>query len=230
MFVGMVLTLLSSLLVMVSVRVVSSAQSCLLSMLTVFCVPCMNQSGRGCYGHSIFAGALCYADDLTILAPSADGLRKMLEVCKEFARSHHVRFNPAKTQLIRFGSTVNFPCSASFIFCGQRLTMLDSVVHLGNYQTMNLSDDLDIQMKSMDVIKQANTVLLRFNSILKTHLFQSYCLSFYGGALWRLSSRQIEAFEVSYNNIWSLPRVSHTAIVHLVAELESVYNLLYHSI
>ena len=93
----------------------------------------------GCYWHSIFAGALCYADDLMIVAPSADGLRKMLEVCKEFARSHHVHFNPDKTQLIRFGSTVNFPCSASFIFCGQRLTMLDSVVHLGNYLTMNLS-------------------------------------------------------------------------------------------
>ena len=56
----------------------------------------LRESGRGCYGHSIFAGALCYADDLKILAPSADGLRKMLEVCEEFARSHHVRFNPDK--------------------------------------------------------------------------------------------------------------------------------------
>ena len=55
--------------------------------------------------------------------------------------------------------------------------------------------------------------------ILKTCLFQSYCLSFYSGALWRLSSGQIAA----YNNC-----VSHTAIVHLVAELESVYNLLHH--
>ena len=89
--------------------------------------------------------------------------------------------------------------------------MLDSVVHLGNYLMMNLSDDLDIQMKSMDVIKQAKTALLRFNfvdSILKTRLFQSYCLSFYGGALWHLSSRQIKGLEVSYNNIlhqiWSL--------------------------
>ena len=155
----------------------------------------------------------------------------MLKVCEEFACSYHFRFNPAKTQLIRFASTMNFPCS--YIFCGQRLTMLDSVVHLGNYLMMNLSDDLDIQMKSMDFIKQANTVFLRFNfpdSVLKKHLFQSYCLSFYGGALWHLSLRQIKALEVSYNNmlrwIWSLPSVSHTAIAHLVAELESAYNCL----
>ena len=44
--------------------------------------------------------------------------------------------------------------------------------------------------------------------------------------------RQIQALEVPYDNILcqicSLPCESHTAIVHLVAELESVYNLLYH--
>ena len=71
----------------------------LLGTSTVFCVPCVNQvvviTG------SVFAGALCYADDLMILAPSADGLRKMLEVCEEFACSYCVRLNPAKNQLIR---------------------------------------------------------------------------------------------------------------------------------
>ena len=29
----------------------------------------LHESGHGCYWHSIFASALCYADDLTILAP-----------------------------------------------------------------------------------------------------------------------------------------------------------------
>ena len=55
--------------------------------------------------------------------------------------------------------------------------IFDSVIHLGNYLMMNLSVDLDIQMKTMDFINQANTVLSRFNladSVLKTHLFQSY--------------------------------------------------------
>ena len=42
-FTGMVLTLLSFLVAMVSVRAVCSAQSCLMSMLTVFSVPCVNQ-------------------------------------------------------------------------------------------------------------------------------------------------------------------------------------------
>ena len=85
------------------------------------------------------------------------------------------------------------------------------MIHLGNYLMMNLSVDLGIQMKTMDFINQANTVLLRFNlgdSVLKTHFFQSYHLSFYGGSLLCLSSSQIKALEVSYNyilhRIWSL--------------------------
>ena len=35
----------------------------------------------------------------------------------------------------------------------------DSVVHLGSYLTVNLLDDLDIRMKIMDFIRQANAVL-----------------------------------------------------------------------
>ena len=112
--------------------------------------------------------------------------------------------------------------------------MLDSVVHLGSYLTVNLSDDLDIRIKTMDFIRQANAVLLRFHfadRALKTHLFRSYCLGLYGGALWNLSSGPVQALEVSYNNIlcriWSLPRTAHTAVIHSVAELKSVFNLLY---
>ena len=33
--------------------------------------------GLGCYWEDHFSGALCYADDLTILAPCPDALRKM---------------------------------------------------------------------------------------------------------------------------------------------------------
>ena len=35
---------------------------------------------------------------------------------------------------------MNCSCSDTFIFCGRRLAMLDSVVHLGSYLTVNLLD------------------------------------------------------------------------------------------
>lgn len=65
---------------------------------SLLCALC--ELGYGCYWHSMIADTSCYADGLTILVPSADGLRKMLGVREEFAGSHHVRFNPAKTHPI----------------------------------------------------------------------------------------------------------------------------------
>ena len=48
-------------------------------------------------------GAVCYADDLALLAPSQAAFRLMLLLCEQFADSHGLRFNPSKTQLFRFG-------------------------------------------------------------------------------------------------------------------------------
>ena len=45
----------------------------------------LHACGRGCYWEDHFSGALCYADDLTILAPCPDALRKMLALCEEYA-------------------------------------------------------------------------------------------------------------------------------------------------
>ena len=68
-----------------------------------------------------------------------------------------------------------------------------------------------------------------WDHFVKTRLFSSFCLSLYGASLWRSSSPQLRALEVSFNNIlrkiWSLPRHSHTGIVHSVARLESIYNI-----
>ena len=51
---------------------------------------------------SDFVGAVLYTDDLALLAPSAAALRIMLQFCEAFDLVHGLRFNAAKTQLIRF--------------------------------------------------------------------------------------------------------------------------------
>ena len=64
-----------------------------------------------------------------------------------------------------------------------------------------------------------------------TRLFQSYCLSLYGSGLWSLSSPAIQNIEVAFNKIlrriWSLSPRSHSHIVHLVANLHSLFNVIY---
>ena len=70
----------------------------------------LSNLGVGCFWGSMFAGALRYADDLVLLAPSPSALKIMLQCCESFALEHGFCFNASKTQLIRFSFS---PSSAS---------------------------------------------------------------------------------------------------------------------
>jgi len=45
----------------------------------------LSKIGVGCFIGRTFVGALVYADDIVLVAPSASALRKMLAVCDEYA-------------------------------------------------------------------------------------------------------------------------------------------------
>ena len=182
--------------------------------------------GVGCHWDSLFAGAVCYADDLVLLAPSPSALRIMLNCCENFVTIRGLKFNPSKTQLICFSSFPSSSCSACFYFCGQQLPFLDTVSHLGHLLHHNLSDVQDINFKLHEMVRKANCLFATFPRVgphILTCLFQSYCLSLYGSSLWSLSSPALQNIEVAFNKIlhriWSLPPRSHSRIVHLVALL-----------
>ena len=48
----------------------------------------LKQLGVGWHWKHHFVGAVCYADDLTLLAPSQVALRLMLHLCEQFADLH----------------------------------------------------------------------------------------------------------------------------------------------
>ena len=104
-------------------------------------------------------------------------------------------------------------------------------MHLGNILSSDLSDSEDILSKCRDMLTKINTLLSSFPNLdpsILTNLFQSYCLSLHGSALWNISSRSLQILEVGFNKvlrrIWKLPRASHTAIVHCTARLHSRLN------
>ena len=137
-------------------------------------------------------GALGYADDLILLAPSPSALRLMLNLCESFAYSYGLKFNASKTQLIRFGLSLSNTCNARIVFCGEQLVFLNTVCHLGHHLSYNLSDDEDINRKCHDFLKKANILLVNFkfcSPSTLTFLFRSFCLSLYGCALWCLDSK-----------------------------------------
>ena len=150
----------------------------------------------------MFVGALGYADNLILLAPSPSALRPL---CESFAYSYGLKFNASKTQLIRFGLSLSNTCNARIVFCGEQLVFLNTVCHLGRHLSYYLSDDEDINRKCHDLLKKANILLVNFkfcSPSTLTFLFRSFCLSLYGCALWLLDSKSITTIEIAFNKVW----------------------------
>ena len=169
----------------------------------------LSKLGVGCNWDSLFSGSVCYADHLVLLAPSPSALRIMQE---DFAINRSLRFNPSKTQLIRFSRSPSSSCSAWIYFCGQLLPFIDTVSHLSHLLHYDLNDTEDVISKLHDVIRKANCLLATFPRVgpfILTRLFQSYCLSLYGSGLWTLSCPTLQNIDVAFNKIlcriWSPP-------------------------
>ena len=66
----------------------------------------------------------------------------MLSVCEEYAVTHGLKFNPDKTQLIRFRSHSTFMYNDCVSHDGVDLKLSDAVMHLGHLLSYNLDDTL----------------------------------------------------------------------------------------
>ena len=56
--------------------------------------------------NSDYLGILGYSDDNLLIAPSADALQDMLEICEEFAKEHNLKFSTDPNPTIFHGSTL----------------------------------------------------------------------------------------------------------------------------
>ena len=142
----------------------------------------LKKKGVGCYWGHHFAGALEYADDVVLFAPSASALRLMLRACVDFASSNGLYVKPSKTQLIRFILFKSHPCGSSFIFCNQALPLFCSVIDLGDKLMYNLYDDSDIRLTCCQMVRADNLLFFILGDIdpwIVTFLFKSYCLSLF---------------------------------------------------
>jgi len=188
----------------------------------------------GCHIGQHFTGAVCYADDLTLLSPSLRGLQKMLNICDEFANEYFVKFNAKKTVCIRFSMKVQ-PEDKYVYLSGEKLSWCNQVKHLGNILSYNLKDDHDIQLKRGYFYGSVNTLCAKFKCVLNdidiaSKLFQSYCCAFYGSQLWDLGSRCIDKIYIAWNKavrrIFRLPYNTHRFLLPVVVGVSAIHDQL----
>ena len=117
-------------------------------------------------------------------------------------------------------------------FAGKQLTSLQSVKHLGQLLTDDLRDNADIQAKSTDFIRKANSILVRFGTCtpyVLCYLIRSYCTSFYGCSTWSLVSQSsLYQLQVHMNKICR--RIWHLVKTHSLLLLSVVWLTSYHEL
>ena len=112
------------------------------------------RSGYGCRISQHFVGALSYADDITLLSPSLQGLQYMVNICEEYGKELHVTFNDKKTTRMVFGAS-NGNCKAIYVN-GNNVDWVTNAIHLGNVVDNKLSD-----LKRIGPINAKKVILLR---------------------------------------------------------------------
>ena len=138
----------------------------------------------GCSIGTIFVGALAYADDLVLLAPSANAMRLMLHNCDAYADEFSIAFNASKSKCLfctrptRRHSKCNLGAQATFQIGGQPIEFVDQWPHLGHIISSNLNDEQDIIQRRNAMAGQINNVLNYFaglDSLVKQRLLTTYC-------------------------------------------------------
>ena len=109
----------------------------------------LSLSGVGCYIGTSFVGALAYADDIVLIAPTPNATRKLLAPCDDFAEQYDIVCNADKSKFLviipykrRF--LVSDMCKCSFFINGKLIENVVQYSHLGHIINSNFKDDDDI--------------------------------------------------------------------------------------
>ena len=191
----------------------------------------LEKKGIGCWIGSVFYGALAYADDLTILCPSAKGLEEMLEICEQFSLEFDVKFNASKSVCSVFNRKCSQCKKPSIAFNGQPLKWCDNIKHLGNYLSIDLNDGYEINMKKCDFIGRVNTLLGTFSNMedqVVLKLLNSQCCHFYGCQAWNLTDKAVKSFCATYNKavrrLLNLPNTTSTRFIPMFTKTLSAHD------
>ena len=153
------------------------------------------KSGVGCYVGHIFSGAISYADDLTLLAPSHIATQSLLNICSNFAAEFDVTFNSSKSNIVVFNSSRNCEKRPLYL-CESVIPYCSKAKHLGLFIGENVMK-CNMKKATQDFVSQVNMLICnyshcKFESL--RYLFNSYCSSYYGCPLWDLSENSLSSF------------------------------------
>ena len=130
-----------------------------------------------------------YADDLTLLSPSPDGLQFLLNKLFIKLTELNLTLNAKKSLCLIFGrhNKINRNQEVAFYINGVQISIVSSCRYLGVILTSNLSCKEDILRSEASFTKQFYCIYRKFkfaDTRTLTFLFKTHCMSLYSSELW----------------------------------------------
>jgi len=115
---------------------------------------------------NFFVGALAFPDDIVLLAPSANAMRRMLLCCDSYVSDYNIIFNASKSNCIHFSPKGHnrklFGSIPTFSVCSQPIEMVKQWSHLGHIISHDMDDRYDIMRCHDSLVRQINNVICFF--------------------------------------------------------------------
>ena len=156
-------------------------------------------SGLSCLVGTSYAGSFGYTDDIALVAPSMQCLKKMVTLCESYAKSHSITF---KSKLLCYNVDETGVLPPIYLN-GAMIPVVDSDKHLGNYISTNIPDRHIIDI-IYDLYQQRNRVISDFrvcDSSTLDSLHRTFCMHMYVSELWDLNCNYVKDFKMAWR-IW----------------------------
>ena len=107
----------------------------------------------------MFLGALTYADDIVLLAPTPSAMRAMVAICDRYADDLDIVFNAKKSKFIHVGSRLKQLYSFPEFYIGNVATeFVDEWPYFGHFTSATRDDKVDMNKRNT-LCQQINNVL-----------------------------------------------------------------------
>lgn len=168
----------------------------------------LRSTRTGCHIGDVCVNNLSYADDMVLLSPSINGLRKLLAICEEYAEAHGLKYNVLKTEMLVFRAGKGPERVPDVYLNESAVRVVKQFKYLGHIITEDLRDDLDIERERRNLSIRCNMLARRFarcSDEVKITLFKAYCLCMYTCQLWfKYKRKSYNTIRVQYNDAYRI--------------------------
>ena len=191
----------------------------------------LRKDGVGCHLAGLWMGAVGYADDMILLAPSRAAAQQMLATCERFAAAHNITFstneNPEKSKSKAIyvigprGGGEKKP--AQLLLCGRALPWVARADHLGHTLTEDgtmRSDAREKRARFIDLSVKIRETFAFAHPAEQLQAISKYCTALYGSNLYNYNDTEFSmiasAWRTGVKLAWGVHRGCHTYLLQAV--------------